>query len=235
MADIEKSKLVLYSGAGLEPWVDKITFKSKAVDMSQFVKLRKIGTDEFEHHSHHDKQCAHNEQDPHYWLDFSNMEILVNVVTKELSAIEPKNSGFYEENKRAYLKMLHKLDESYKKNLSTCKIHTVILNHNSLGYLGKKYGFHSESLSGLSPEADPSPSDVKRILEEIKKDGVTTIFYENFVNSKLMKAISKDSDVSADVIQPLGNITADEAKANVTYEELMYKNLEKLSKAMLCR
>ena len=234
MADIENSQLVLYSGAGLEPWVDKITFKSKVIDMSQYVRLRKIGSHEFEHHEHHDKQCAHNEEDPHYWLDFSNMEILVNVITKELSIIAPKNSGFYEENKIAYIKMLHKLDRNYKKYLSECKIDTVILNHNSLGYLAQKYGFHSESLSGLSPETDPSPKDVKRILEEIKKDGVTTIFYENFVNAKLMKAISKDSDVSADVIQPLGNITADEAEANATYEELMYKNLEKLSKAMLC-
>jgi zinc transport system substrate-binding protein len=49
-----------------------------------------------------------------------------------------------------------------------------------------------------------------------------------------MKSISKDSDVTADVISPLGNITADDARKNATYEELMYRNLEKLSKAMLC-
>jgi zinc transport system substrate-binding protein len=234
MADIEKSKIIFYSGAGLEPWVDKITFKSKAIDMSRFVKLRKIGADESEHHEHHTKECAHNAEDPHYWLDFSNMEILTEVITKELSAIQPENSSFYEENKITYINMLHKLDKSYKEHLLECKINTVILNHNSLGYLAKRYGFHSESLSGLSPESEPSPSDIKRVLSEIKKDGVNTIFYENFINSKLLKAISKDSEVSADVIQPLGNITADEAEAKETYESLMYKNLEKLSKAMLC-
>jgi zinc transport system substrate-binding protein len=37
-----------------------------------------------------------------------------------------------------------------------------------------------------------------------------------------------------DVIESLGNITAEEAKENVTYKELMYKNLKKLSKALMC-
>ena len=234
MANIEKSSIVFYSGAGLEPWINKITFKSKAIDMGNYVKLREIGSEEFEFHQHHDHQCAHNRVDPHYWLDFSNMQIVTELITKELIKIAPQNSEQYIENKKSYIKMLQKLDKSYTKYLSNCQIETVILNHNSLGYLAHNYGFHSESLSGLSPEENPSPKDIQRVLHEIQKDGVSTIFYENFVNSKVMQAISKDSDVKADVISPLGNITADDASAGLTYEELMYRNLEKLSKAMLC-
>jgi len=234
MAKLEKSAIVFYSGAGLEPWIENMHFKTKAVDMSQFVSLRELNADEFEHHKHHDEQCAHNTVDPHYWLDFSNMKKLTVVITEELIRLLPDKKEYFLKNEAAYMSMLEKLDRNYKKYLHSCTIDTVIINHNSLGYLANKYHFHAESLSGLSPEADPTPKDIKRILEEIEKDGVSTIFFENFVNSKAIKTIAEDAHVSFDVIEPLANITADEAAAGMTYELLMYKNLEKLSKALMC-
>ena len=234
MASIEKSALVIYSGAGLEPWIDAIKFKSKAIDLSKHVKLRELGSDEFEFHAHHDEQCAHSKIDPHYWLDFQNMQIATNVITEEFIKLEPKYKGFYLENRDKYIKMLQKLEKSYKRYLSACKVNTVILNHNAIGYLANKYGFHAESLSGLSPEANPTPDDMKRIFRIIKEHGASTIFFENFVSNKAMQTIAHDAKVKIDFLEPLGNITADEAKENITYEDIMYKNLEKLSKALVC-
>ena len=234
MAAIEKSALVIYSGAGLEPWIEAIEFKNRVVNMSQYVKLRDLGDDEFEFHHHHDEQCAHNRLDPHYWLDFSNMRQAALLITQELIKIVPKNRDVYLKNRDKYLYMLEKLDENYSKYLSNCKIDTVILNHNSIGYLATKYNFHAESLSGLSPEANPTASDIKRVFQEIEADGVHTIFYENFVSNKVIQTIAKDANVDVEVFQSLGNITADEARANATYEDLMYLNLKKLSKALMC-
>jgi len=231
MAGIEKSTLVFYSGAGLEPWIEKIHFKAKTVDMSQYVLLRKIEEDKEHHHEHH---ASHGGLDPHYWLDFENMQKVASKVTKELILLSPENEKQYVEKKDRYLSMLKELDNQYKKVLLSCKVKNVILNHNSIGYLADKYNFHSESLSGLSPEAVPSPSDIKRILLEIEKDGVDTIFYENFVNAKVIDSIAKDAEVKVDVLQTLGNITADQAAKSATYKELMQENLLKLSKAMQC-
>jgi len=234
MAKIEKSSLVLFSGAGLEPWISQIEFKCKATDVSKSVKLRTLDSDELESHQHHDHQCAHNTLDPHYWLDFQNMKSATNVVTEQLILLEPKNRDLYLRNSNKYLTMLAKLDASFKQNLSSCRIDHIILNHNSMGYLAYKYGFHAESLSGLSPEAQPTPNDIKRIIHEIDENGINTIFFENFVNSKVIYTIAKDTGIKVDVIESLGNITADQAESNTTYEKLMYKNLDKLSKALMC-
>lgn len=138
------------------------------------------------------------------------------------------------ENSNKYFVMLDKLNNDYLKSLSNCKVNHLILNHNSIGYLAQKYAFHSESLSGLSPEAEPTPNDIKRIINEINENAITTIFFENFVSSKVIKTIAKDTGINVEVIESLGNITADEAKEKATYKELMYKNLNKLSKALVC-
>jgi len=230
MAKIEKSALVIYSGAGLEPWVNGFHFQSKSIDMSHYVKLRKLDEDEEEEHHHH----HHNDVDPHYWLDFANMQKATEIITNALIELLPQNKQLYEQNRAKYIAMLQKLDKAYKTQLSSCKVDTVVVSHNALGYLADNYGFHVESLTGLSPEAQPSAKDVTRIMNDIKKDGVTTIFFEHFVNDRVIKRIAQDSKIDIDVFQPLGNITKDEADANLSYEDIMYKNLKKLSKALEC-
>jgi len=218
MADITKSQLVLYSGAGLEPWTDGFEFKNRVVDISKYVKLRELNKDE------HD----------HYWLDFSNMATATNIITKELIKISPSNEKLYLKNRDNYLKMLEKLDEEYKKALTECALDTVIVNHNAIGYLSSRYGFHVESLSGFSPEAEPSAKNMTRLISHVKEHSVPTIFFETFVSDRAIKSIADEAKVSVDVLQPLGNITADEAKKKLTYEQMMYINLEKISKALMC-
>jgi len=93
MVNISKSKLVLFSGAGLEPWTNGFDFKNKVVDISRHIKLRELDEDEHEHHEFHDDQCEHNTIDPHYWLDFSNMAIATNLITEELIKISPSNKS----------------------------------------------------------------------------------------------------------------------------------------------
>jgi zinc transport system substrate-binding protein len=232
MTKIENSSLVFYSGAGLEPWTEGFKFKSKAVNVSKYVNLRALGIHKDEEHEEHEHH--HGAFDPHYWLDFSNMQKATNIITEELIKLLPENKTMYTQNRDKYVKMLQQLDTAYKAKLSSCKVNTVVMSHNALGYLSDRYGFNVASLTGLSPEAQPSAKDVTRIMQDIKKDGVTTIFFENFVNDKVIKRIAKDTHINIDVFQPLGNITKDEADAGLTYEEIMYKNLDKLSKALVC-
>ena len=231
MTRIEKSSLVFYSGAGLEPWIHGFQFKHKAVNISKYVKLRKLTRSEIAK----EQKEHHQAIDPHYWLDFDNMKIAAKIIAKELSILQPQYKDLYTKNRDNYIKMLDELDEAYKKTLSNCKLSTVVVSHNALGYVANKYGFHVESLTGLSPEAQPSAKTIRDIFQDIHAKGIQTIFYENFVNDKVTKTIAKDANVTVDVFQPLGNITADEARAGMTYEDIMKQNLKKLSKALMCK
>ncbi len=235
MVALAKSKLVIYSGAGLEPWTEGFEFSSKVVDMSTRVKLRELQSDEFDRHDHHDHQCAHSKIDPHYWLDVHNMILATNVITQELIKIIPANKERYVQNAQRYMNALEALDSDYKKLLSSCRVDTIITNHNAFSYLSKKYGFHVEALSGFSPDTEPSAKDITRLMKHIQEERVSTIFFESFVSDKVMKSIAKDVNVKIDVLQPLGNITKDEAEADKTYEDIMRVNLSKLSKALECR
>ena len=220
VASIEKSALVLYSGAGLEPWTSGFEFKNRAIDMSRFVALRTL----------HDTTTV----DPHYWLDFQNMKKVTEIITQELITVSPKNRTLYLQNKKSYLQMLENLDALYQKKLASCKRDTVVVNHNAFGYLANKYNFHVESLSGLSPDAQPSAKNIIRLIGVIKEHNVSTVFFEDFASDKAIKGVANSAQTTVDILKPLGNITADEANEHLSYETMMKINLEKLSKALSC-
>ena len=237
MAKILQSDLVVYSGAGLEPWTRSFEFKSKVIDMSKSVKLleAKDNHENHEHDNHHEHdEHHHGAVDPHYWLDIQNMISATKLISAEFIKLNPKNADLYKANSKKYILMLESLDAKYKKSLVNCKKDTIIVNHNAFSYLSNRYGFHVEALSGLSPETEPSAKNMVKLIKHIKEHKLSTVFFESFVSDKAMKSIANEAKVSVDVLQPLGNITADEASQNLGYEDIMLINLEKISKALVC-
>jgi len=233
MAKIQKSALVVYSGAGLEPWIDGFEFKHDVINMSKFVKLRELKAGE--HHHHKGEMTEHSRVDPHYWLDFHNMVIETDIIKNNLIKLFPNHKSLYEKNANNYIKMLNDLDSQYKSKIKECKIDTIVVNHNAFSYLAHNYGFHVEALSGLSPQAQPNAKKMIKLIEDIKAQHISTIFFESFVSAKAIKNIANEAKVSVDVLQPLGNITADEAKEKLTYKDIMLENLDKISKALECK
>ena len=234
MAKILESELVVYSGAGLEPWTDSFEFKSKVIDMSKQVKLLKIKSDEHSHHEHHGS-CNHGAIDPHYWLDIENMITATKLISEEFISLVPQNRELYSKNRDEYIAMLKSLDAKYKKSLSECQKDTIIVNHNAFSYLSTNYAFHVEALSGLSPEAQPSAKSMVRLIKYVNEHSIKTIFFESFVSDRAIKSIANEAKVDVDILQPLGNITKYEADKKLTYEDIMLDNLQKISRALVCK
>ena len=228
MAKISKSDLVVYSGAGLEPWTDGFDFKGKVVNMSKNVNLIKLNL----HHGHHHKIGSF---DPHYWLDMNNMIIATKLIADELIKISPANKELYLKNRDNYIKGLKQLDDEYKAKLHKCQENTIIVDHNAFSYMAKKYHFNVESLSGLSPEAQPSAKKMITLVKNIKEHNISSIFFESFANAKPIQSVAKEAGIKIDVLQPLANITADEAKQKLSFKDIMKINLQKISKALKCQ
>lgn len=233
IAGLEKSRYFFYSGSVLEPWAEDLATSVKAIDVSKYVTLKEFDEaddDEDEEHHHH-----HGAYDPHYWLDIDNMKKIAELVTEKLSKVDPKNKHFFEKNKEVYIAKLVELDDLYKQRLLNCKRDTIVVTHNAFSYLADRYHFKVKSLTGLSTEAQPSATDVKRILKEIREKNIQVVFFENFENQRVITTIANDADLEMiQSLQPLGNITGKELTLKLDYYDIMKNNLEKIAKAMQC-
>jgi zinc transport system substrate-binding protein len=231
MASVNDAVLVVYSGAGLQPWTHTFEDQKNGLDMSRYVKLLDAShEEEGEEHHHHESDF-----DPHYWLDIDNMIIATNILKEKFIKILPQNQDMYEENAREYIIKLQAIDRSYKEKLTTCKLDTIVVEHNAFSYLANKYNFNVSSISGLSPDAQPSAQVMENILNIVKEKKINTIFFEPFASDKVVKTLAHDAHVEVDMLQPLENITQDEAKKGVTYESLMLENLTKIAKSRECQ
>lgn len=231
MIRVEKSRLFLYSGAGLEPWTKQFQAFSNAVDMSKYATLQKRDM-----HLHDDEEEDHHHEgayDPHYWLDIDNMTALTRAMAQLFSQKLGLDSAKMQQRAKAYIDRLEILDKLYRKRLSNCALDTIVVGHNAFGYLGKRYGFHVEALSGLSPDHMPDARTMAALTDLVKQKKIRTVFYESFVSNKMVSAIAKEAGIRVDVLQPLANITADEIGAD--YFHLMNLNLLKLHDALECR
>ncbi|WP_345992933.1 metal ABC transporter substrate-binding protein [Sulfurimonas sp. HSL-1716] len=231
MAKLHDSDLVVYSGAGLEPWTHTFEDEKNGLDMSGYVKLLDAAHHEDEKEGHrHELQF-----DPHYWLDVDNMITAVNVLKEKFTKILPANKELYSANAEAYIAKLKEIDVQYRQKMSACKLDTIVVDHNAFSYLAVKYGFHVESVSGLSPDAQPSAKVMNSIIDKVKDKNISTIFFESFASDKVINAIAEDTKVTVDMLQPIANITKKESEEGATYYSLMIQNLQKISEARECR
>lgn len=225
---IQKSRLFFYSGADLEPWISNLAQGDNLRDMSRYVHLLEAESHEDAHHHHHEAV------DPHYWLDLGNMQLLAKKIASELETIDPKNSVLYRERAAAYIREMAALDEAYAKRLQHCEVRTVVLHHNILGYVAARYGFSVEPLTGLSPDALADAQTMATLSKSIREKGIEVLFFEAFVSDRMMQSLADENGVEIDYLEPLANITAAQAEAQMSYAEGMRSNLDKLARAMRC-
>jgi zinc transport system substrate-binding protein len=124
------------------------------------------------------------------------------------------------------------LDEEFSTGLARCERNVVVTTHEAFGYLAHRYGLEMVGVSGLSPDAEPSPARLAEIREVVVDEGVTTIFYERLVSPKVAETLADDLGVDTAVLDPIEGLT-DETEGE-DYFTLMRANLGALEEANGC-
>lgn len=128
---------------------------------------------------------------------------------------------------------LKELDSSYADGLKSCERKEFITSHAAFGYLAERYRLTQIGISGLQPDAEPSPARIAAVQELAKEHGVTTIFYETLVSPAVAKSVAGDLGLTTDVLDPIESIT-DESRGD-NYIAVMQSNLTALAKANACQ
>ena len=168
--------------------------------------------------------------DPHFWLDPSRMPAIAHAVADELSVIDPTGAATYAANAAALSARFDALDAAYAKGLATCADHAFVTSHAAFGYLANRYHLDQIAISGLDPEADPSPDRLAEIGRLVKDRGVRMIFFETLVSPKVAQTLAADLGVQARVLDPLEGIT----DLSQDYFSIAESNLAALKVALVC-
>lgn len=226
IAKLLKSDLFITSSEAMELWsykvVKSLKIQNKTFDMSKYVKLRNMGYE-------------HSAIDPHYWVSINNYLLMTKAITKILIEKDSANRDYYTENSNDFLAKITSLRDKYDVSMKTCTNKKILVNHDAFGYFADDYGVKQYSISGITPEDQPSAKKISELISLVKKENINTVFFEKFASPKIAQTIANEAKVKIDILRPAENITEEENRLGYGYLQIMEENLEKLKFAMSCK
>jgi zinc transport system substrate-binding protein len=161
------------------------------------------------------------ERDPHLWLDPINMTAIVDAVRDRLISIDPAQSAIYTANAEAAVGRLVLLDTAWSAGTQKCRSRDLVVSHDAFGYLAQRYGFAQVGISGLSPDAEPSPSKIAEVTDFVRTHRITTIYYETLVDPKVAQTVASTTGATTAVLDPLEGAP----RSGQDYVDVMRNNL----------
>jgi len=222
---LKRADLVFVSGLHLEGWLDRLIkasgYQGQPVVLSNGIKTRSMEED--------GKRIT----DPHAWNSAANGVVYVRNIISALQKADPANASDYQAKGEQYIQQLEQLDAYARAQVQAIpsEKRKVLTSHDAFGYFGDAYGVTFLSPLGFSTETEASASDVAKLIKQIKHEHVSTYFFENSSDPRLVKQIADASGA-----QPGGELYVESLSPAdgpaPTYAQMFRYNVDKLTAAM---
>jgi zinc transport system substrate-binding protein len=222
-----EARVLVYNGAGLEPWVQKVLPSLPArvvrVNATEGLPLATVMSGE-------DRGRA----DPHVWLDPVLAQRQVDNILAGLVRADRAGRGAYESNAGGYGARLAALHDRIRRRLATCRTRVFVTSHAAFGYFAARYGLTQIAISGVEPDAEPSAAKIREILRLVRQHNVRVIYYETLVSPKVAATIAREVGARTQVLNPVEGLTDAEIRQGKDYVSIMEENLRSLVQGLDC-
>ncbi len=170
--------------------------------------------------------------DPHFWLDPRALATVATALAGRLEKADPDHAATYRENLQGLVADLVGLDGRTAVALQDCARRTVVTTHEAFGYFGYRYDLDFVGITGLSPDAEPSPAHLLQLRDLIDREGLTTVFTEELASGDLADTLASELGIRTAVLDPVEGLSS--ATSEEDYLSLMAANTRALVAANDC-
>jgi len=241
---LAEAKLLLSSGLGFEPWLDRLVsasgFKGRRVVASKGIKPRRmidnrhgatLDDDDDDGDAGHGHD--HAVTDPHIWQDPSRMARYVANIADGFAAADPARAAAYRARAGAYAAEIAALDAWATQQFAAVPRaqRKAVSQHDAFGYLAERYKIDFYAPQGISSAGEASAEGVATLLRQIRQFKIQAIFFESIAPPRLIERVAKEAGVKVggklytDALDPPGG-------AAQSYLAMMRLNVERLTEAM---
>jgi manganese/iron transport system substrate-binding protein len=180
-------------------------------------------------HHHHD------EGDPHFWLDPTNVVTYVANIRDGLISVDPAGAEVYRANAERYIAQLNELDRFIASEVAAIPEanRKLVTNHESFGYFADRYGFRiiGTIVPGVSTGVSPSAQQLARLIERVRDAGARVIFLETGANPQLAEQLARETGLT--IVSDLYTHSLSEADGPApTYIDMMRYNVKRIVEAL---
>lgn len=168
---------------------------------------------------------------PHSFISITSSIQQIYTIARELGQIDTANKAYYNKNAQAYAQKLRNMKVAaitkvnHLKNLNM----RVATSHAGYDYLLSEFGLRVRAVIEPAHGVEPSASDIKAIIDTIKRDKIDVVFVDAQAPNKYSTTIQKATGVR---IRSLSHMSRG-AYTKDGFERFMKYNLDSLTSAML--
>ena len=232
---VTNADVFLFTNFELEQWAYKIIGASdkntrlQAVETGNGAMMLRLNKEEDEHEAHPAGF------DPHIWLDMDNAQKMVDNITSVFIKKDPRNSDYYLKNAGDYKRQLADMDQKYRTTLAACKTRTVLhAGHWAFAYLTSRYHLKYIAAYNVFADAEPAPQKIFALIDQIKNENVSHVYYEDMMNPRLAKTIARETGTGLLKLNNGHDVTRTDLEKGETFLALMEKNLVNFQKGLQC-
>ena len=219
---LDRADVVFYLGGGFQPGVEQalavLPSRVTRIDLLQQLPLLHLGEG----------------TDPHVWLAPGLMAEMAEQVRRELAAILPTAASVIARRAAAYTATLTTLDGEMAAGLAHCRSRLLVTGHEAFGYLAAAYGLRQEAIAGISPGEEPSAKALERIAALVRREGVTTVFFERGLPGDLSRTVAAETGADTAELYTVESPSRDDLAAGADYASQMRLDLVALRAGLGC-
>jgi manganese/iron transport system substrate-binding protein len=188
--DIVKAQdadLVIWNGLNLERWFEK--FFQNVSDVPSVVAsegVEPMGITE---------GAYSGKPNPHAWMSPTNALIYVENIRKALVQHDPAHADTYNKNAAAYAAQIKAMDAPLRERLASIPKDQrwLVTSEGAFSYLARDYGLRELYLWPINADQQGTPQQVRRVIDEVRKNKVPVVFSESTVSDKPARQVAKET------------------------------------------
>ena len=134
---------------------------------------------------------------PHLWTDPTYAIVYADIVREVLSERDPECADQMQENFGAFAAQAEELAEAVRLDQQTVPAGglKLVTYHDAYAYFAENFGWQVVGAVQPSDFADPTPSEVVTLIEQIRAEGVPTIFGSEVFPSNVLEEVGNETGV----------------------------------------
>ena len=237
MVHLNKADLFVHGGLDAEPWRDSLLKgarnprvmpgKPGNVDMSAGVELLEVPQGKVDRSG----GDIHAYGNPHYQLSPANAQRMAATLAKALMAADAPNADFYRENAKTFVNEMADLHRELKEKVAAAGEVKIVTYHKGWEYFGDAFGIRIVGVIEPKVGITPSPADLRRTVELMKREGVKVVVCETYNSFKQAQAVAAAAGARAIVLPDHVNGVA----GVDSYQKLLRYGVEQIVEAANAR
>lgn len=249
---IQNADVFIYVGGEGDAWVETIlesmdTTNKEIIKLMDYVAAVEEETVEGMEPEEHEQEAAeeHEEEgieheheegeyDEHIWTSPKNALLMITAISDALVKIDSKNYESYMQNSNDYIAQI-KVVQNEISEIVKSSVHKLMIfgDRFPFRYFADEFGLeYRAAFSGCSTETEASAGTLSYLIDTVKKNNITHVFYIELSNKNIARTICEQTGAEMLLLHSCQNISKEDFEAGATYLSLMKQNAENLKKGL---